>query len=127
MAKYTNKTVSLRREQFIAAWREHAPEVTFAQMSLEQFEEGTQSPQEVRKLMNAAQTKLAGLKLDRDKADREMNDKMLIIGHAIRGNPAYGEDCAFYRSLGFVPRSERKTGRKGKGPAGTPPPSADAA
>ncbi len=33
-----------------------------------------------------------------------------MIAHAIRGSQLYGEDCEFYRSLGFVPKSEWKTG-----------------
>lgn len=38
----------------------------------------------------------------------------------------YGEDCEFYRSLGFVPKSERKTGtaRRNKAEKPAAPPDA---
>ena len=53
---------------------------------------------------------LKGLKLKRDKADDTQTHVFILIAHAIRGSQLYGEDCEFYRSLGFVPKSERRTG-----------------
>lgn len=110
MAIYTNKTVSLRREQFLASWLEFAPDVTFAGLTLAQFEDKSKTPLDARKSIREVQTKLRGLLLDRDKADELLNQDLILIAHAIRGNELFGEDCAFYRSLGFIPKSERKTG-----------------
>ena len=62
------------------------------------------------KLIEAAQSKVDGLLIARDKTVAALNEKMLLLAHAIRGNPRYGEDCPLYRALGFVPKSERKTG-----------------
>ena len=53
---------------------------------------------------------LKGLKLKRDKADDALTKVLVLIAHGIRGNELFGEDCEFYRSLGFVPKSERRTG-----------------
>ena len=63
-----------------------------------------------QRLIADLKTKLKGLKLKRDKADDALSKVFVLIAHGIRGNEAYGEDCQFYRSLGFVPKSERKTG-----------------
>ncbi|MBA2593787.1 MAG: hypothetical protein M3495_08480 [Pseudomonadota bacterium] len=30
--------------------------------------------------------------------------------NAVRGDVEYGEDSAFYKALGYVPKSERKSG-----------------
>ncbi len=38
MPKQTTTTVSQRREQIIASWREFAPDATFANLLLAQFE-----------------------------------------------------------------------------------------
>jgi hypothetical protein len=129
MAIYTNKTVSLRREQFLSSWLEFAPDVTFAGLTLAQFEEKSKTPLEARKSITEVQTKLRGLLLDRKKADELLNQNLILIAHAIRGNESFGEDCALYRSLGFVPKSERKRGQGRKsGAAEVPaPPNADAA
>lgn len=129
MPKHTQKTVSARRSQFIASWREYAPDETFAGISLEQFEESTLAPLETRARLVEARTKISGLQLERNQADRAMNDTMVIVAHAIRGNPAYGEDGPFYRSLGYIPKSERRSGRshRTKGDAASNPPDANAA
>jgi prophage DNA circulation protein len=126
MAKANTKTVLQRREKFLTAWREHAPDATFAETSLAEFEAQTNNLDLVIQQMKAAQSKLDGFMLDRDKAVHELNEKMLLIAHGIRGTPQYGEDCSLYRALGFVPKSERKTGlKRNNGNASTE--SADAA
>lgn len=132
MAKYTDQVVSQRRAQFLSSWQEFAPEMTFAGFTLAQFEEETMKPLDVRKEMADLKTKLKGLKLKRDKADDTQTKLFVLIAHAIRGSQLYGEDCEFYRSLGFVPKSERKTGtvrrKKEEKPAPAPAaPNADAA
>jgi hypothetical protein len=110
MAKANTKTVLLRRDKFLTAWREHAPDATFAETSLVEFEAQTNNLDQLVQQMKAAQSKLDGLMLDRDKAVQDLNEKMLLLVHAIRGTPQYGEDCSLYRALGFVPKSERKSG-----------------
>jgi prophage DNA circulation protein len=126
MANANTKTVLQRREKFLTAWREHAPDATFAETSLAEFEAQTNNLDLVIQQMKAAQSKLDGFMLDRDKAVHELNEKMLLIAHGIRGTPQYGEDCSLYRALGFVPKSERKTGlKRNNGNASTE--SADAA
>lgn len=112
MAKYNTNTVPQRSAQFLSSWQEFAPEVAFAGMTLAEFQTKAQSPVQARQALADARTKVSGLIMDRDKSDEEMNRNLLLIAHAIRANPAYGEDCAFYRSLGYIPKSERKTGRR---------------
>ncbi len=112
MSNYIDPVVSRRRAQFLSSWQEFAPTVTFAGFTLAQFEEESTPPIDIRKEMADLKTKLKGLKLKRDKADEALTKILVLIAHAIRGNEAYGEDCELYRSLGFVPKSERNTGRK---------------
>lgn len=95
---------------FQAAWREIAPEGNFAGMTLAAFETQTallaQSTQRLQSL--AAQTS-AEVKA-RAEADAAAREAMRIVAHAVRGDPAYGEDSALYRAMGFVPLSERQSG-----------------
>ena len=130
MANTNTKKVSFRREKLLSSWLEFAPDATFAGFTLAQFEAGSQEPLEIRQTMEAAKTKLAGLKLKRDKAEEKLNETLVLIANSIRGTPAYGQDCELYRSLGFIPKSERKTGtvkKKKVVKTTTPPPDADAA
>lgn len=106
----STKQVLLRRDRFLAAWREHAPDATFAKMSLDQFEAETVTPDTIGSEMEAARIKLSGLKLNRDQAVRDVIDKTMDVAAAVRGDLDYGTDCALYRALGYVPKSERKSG-----------------
>lgn len=128
MANNKTKNVSLRREKLLASWLEFAPGATFAGFTLAQFEEASMEPLQVRKTMEAAKTKLAGLKLKRDKAE----ETLVLIANSIRGTPEYGQDCELYRSLGFIPKSERRTGTGARKKAeltapAAPPPNTDVA
>lgn len=124
MPKQTNATVSQRRAQFIASWREFAPGVTFANLSLAQFEVETEKPLEVRSRMTAVQAQLRGMKIERDQADLAATEVFVSVANSIRGNPDFGLNSPLYRSLGYVPKSERK--RAKRKPAAKAEPSAEA-
>jgi hypothetical protein len=119
--------VSQRREQFLSSWREYAPEATFAKLSLEQYEAESKKPLEIRSRMITARTQLGGMKLERDKADEAHSEMLTAIANGIRADPAHGPDSPLYRSLGFIPKSERKRPRSRKPGAGESPADADAA
>lgn len=129
MAKISLNNVSARRSQFIAAWREYAPEATFDGSTLAQFEAETLEQLNVSLLMEAAKAQIAGLMMDRDRAHAAMNRKMVMVAKAVRGHFAFGEDSNVYRAMGYVPLSERKSGltRKMKNATPPTPPTASAA
>lgn len=101
-----------KRAQFLSSWAEYAQDKTFGGMTLAEFETKSMEPFDVRKDLGDARTKVSGLILKRDKADDNLNEDLVLIAHAIRADQEFGEDSPFYRSLGFVPKSERRTGRR---------------
>jgi hypothetical protein len=118
MSKYNNTALTRKRAQFLSSWEEYAQDKSFAGMTLSEFETKSETPLAVRKELAAARTKANGLILKRDKADDSLNEDLILIAHAIRADKNFGEDCPLYRSLGFVPKSERRTGRRrGNSPA----------
>jgi hypothetical protein len=108
MPRITTTTVSQRREQIIASWREFAPDATFANLTLAQFEVESQKALDVRSRMAALQTQLKGLMIERDLADETQAELFVSVSNSIRGNPEFGLNSPLYRSLGFVPKMERK-------------------
>lgn len=115
--------MSIRRNQFIAAWRKFAPEATFAGRTLAQFEVETLEPINVRSLMVEAKVHVAGLMRDRDRADAAMSLKLLMVSNAVQGNEAYGPDSNLYTAMGYVAASVRKSGlvrKKANTPVPTP-------
>ena len=43
-------------------------------------------------------------------ADQDSNDTMLMVVNAVKGDPDHGEDSALYAAMGYVRKSERRTG-----------------
>lgn len=112
MPKLSTKHVTQRREAFLASWREYAPEAAFAGYTLEQFETESDKPLEVRTRMTRTRATLAGLKLERAKTDDAYMQMLVAVANGVRADQAFGPDSPLYRSLGFVPRSERKRPRR---------------
>jgi hypothetical protein len=81
-------------------------------------------PLEVRSRMMVVRTQLNGMKLERDKADESHSEMLTAIANGIRADPAHGPDSPLYRSLGFIPKSERKRPRSRI--SDTAPPAEDA-
>ena len=108
MRAINQQTVSTRRDQFIESWRKFAPEMSIAGYTLAQFVAESQAPDEIRQRLSAARTEVAGTLIERQAADSLLKEKLIMLTDALRGTPGYGYDSPFYRSIGFVPKSERK-------------------
>ncbi len=48
------------------------------------------------------------MKIERDLADEAQSELFVSVSNSIRGNPNFGLNSPLYRSLGFVPKAERK-------------------
>lgn len=114
MAKPTNPKVVNRRNSICTVWSELAPTETFAEMTLEQFKEATETPVTVRVRIEAAKAQLSALLRERASADKELRKTQSLVINSVRGNPQHGEDSPLYRALGYVPKSERENGTSRK-------------
>jgi hypothetical protein len=101
-----------RRSTFIHSWRRFALGQTFGGMTLEEFEAETQAMIAVRQKIMTARTELSGLMLDRANADDAAREAFIRMANGVRASSDYGYDCPMYRALGYVPKSESKTGRR---------------
>lgn len=117
------KIVNERSSQLISSWRRFAPEVTLAGMTLAQFEAECQEPNAVQLEIADARTHHKGLITDRNQAEIRLAKKLVNLANAVRCDPNYGSNCAFYRSLGYVIDDERKAPTRKPVPvmAATPP------
>lgn len=104
---------------FLAAWREIAPQASFADMSLAEFEAKTATLAQSAERLRALDAQYAAELKARDETDAAVRETLRLVASAVRGNPAYGEDSRLYRAMGFVPISERQSGltRKAAAPA----------
>jgi hypothetical protein len=95
---------------FTAAWREIAPEASFAGMTLAEFETKTAPLAQSTARLLALDVQYAAELKARDETEAAAKETMRIVANSVRGNPAHGEDSALYRAMGFVPLSERQSG-----------------
>ena len=105
---------------FIAAWREIAPEASFAGMTLAEFETKTAPLAESTARLLALDAQYAAELKARDEAETAAKETMRLATHGVRGNPLFGDDSRLYRAMGFVPLSERQSGLTRKGPEAPP-------
>jgi hypothetical protein len=122
MAKRSYPPTAERIGIFLAAWREIAPQASFAGMTLAEFETQTAPlALSIQKLQALDAQYVAELKA-REEADTAARETLRLVAHAVRGTPAYGEDSQLYRAMGFVPLSQRQSGltRKATASAAAP-------
>ena len=114
-----NRTVD-RIGTFQAAWLENAPDAVFAGMTLEQFKEATKAPGELQEEILALVQQTARRKVESLKAMASVNEVLDLVVNSVKGTPKFGADSALYRSLGYVRKSERRTGLTRKSSAKSP-------
>ena len=100
---------------FRTAWKELAPQESFAGMTLAGFEAATALPLTLRDQILGLEKQLEGRKTERTKADAAARLLLDLVVNSVRGTPQYGPDSSLYRALGYVRKSERRSGLTRKG------------
>jgi hypothetical protein len=93
-----------------AAWRDIAPDATFAGMTLAEFEAATEPPLALRGDMDNLQTKLKGMKASQADVDLAANELTDLVVNSIKGTPGFGQNSPLYSACGYVRKSDRKSG-----------------
>ncbi len=111
MSELRNKSVSFRANRLLTAWRLYASSAEFAGMNADDLQAQVQSAQDVRQQIQRAEALLSGLRQQRDHDENALSRRVTEIVNSVRGHLDYGEDCSFYRAIGYVPTSEQRRGR----------------
>lgn len=103
--------------EVINAWKTLRSEKSFAGVTLAQFEAKIKPAFDARVAIAALESQLIAAQNQRDDADAIALGTIALLVNAVKGDPAEGEDGEFYEALGYVRKSERKSGlRRGKQP-----------
>ena len=99
-----------------SAWETLRPTKSFAGMSLDQFRQKVAPSLAARATLARLENETIAALNQRDDADRASLDAVQLVVNAVRGDPAEGEDGELYEAMGYVRKSERKSGlsRKAK-------------
>ena len=110
MPKVDVKTIREKCNVMNDAWFEGAPGVQFNGIKQNDF----QTEIEAAAADDAAIADLeAELKMKRDVRDDKyaaLNEKRSKVGQGVAGSPDYGDDSPLYGAMGFVRKSEKKSG-----------------
>lgn len=121
MEKLRGPHIVERGEHFLLCWKEQVPEGTrFAGIDRKDLKYEVEAAKEARERVRSVEIWLRSLRFERDQADRKLAKKLMKVAAGVRADPEHGEDCAFYRALGFVPLSENRSGRPRKKKAAKP-------
>ena len=118
MARIDKTRLNGKAEKMEDAWKEGAPDIKFMGRTLPGLTdlraEIRDEEQEVEDLLAQAAIKQKNI----DGKYLKMEEMMVDVANGVRGNEDYGDDSPLYGAMGFVMKSERKSGltRKSKKP-----------
>ena len=98
----------------LQAWKDLRPTKSFAGMTLEQFTAKVKPSLDERDAIDTLNNQLLAASDRRDIADVESMALVLLVVNAVKGDVTEGEDGELYEALGYVRKSERKTGKTNK-------------
>jgi hypothetical protein len=93
------------------AWRQASPGAVIAGMTLAEFEAATTEPLTTRQEIERLNIQLNSARTKRDIADVAARDLLEVVVSGVKGTPEFGANSVLYGLLGYVRRSERKTGK----------------
>ena len=111
------KEMNDRIAQVVSSWETLRPNKSFAGMSLEQFRATVAPSLSARQAITRLESEVISAQNQRDDADRKSMTAILLVVNAIKGDPQEGEDGELYEAMGYVRKSERKSGLSRKGTA----------
>jgi hypothetical protein len=79
-------------------------------MTLAQFQAAVKPSFERRNDIAVIEGQFTSLINQRNDADKVSLEQCNLVVNAVKGDPAFGEDSALYETMGYVRKSERKTG-----------------
>lgn len=114
-----------KAQQIDNALTQIAPSVVFGGIARDTgFEVSIQDSLDAQALVEQRKADVTAAQNERDAKLGILANQTKLIVNGVKGNPAYGTDCALYEAMGFVPDSKRASGLTRGIP--TPPPTTPA-
>ena len=106
----------------VKAWGDLRKTKSFAGMTLDQFKAAIKPSLDARDALGTLADQTTAALVERDDADAASMKQVLNVVNAVKGDITEGEDGELYAAMGYVRKSERKSGKtnKPKKPAPTP-------
>jgi hypothetical protein len=122
MAKLSPKKALERLEKFENALNQQAPAAKFGGIDTPVYSGQVQLSRDARAAVVNAENQLKAANNNRDDTDAEGLRQAQLIVNGVIGDPLFGPDSSLYEAMGFVRKSERKSGLTRKTTEPTPTP-----
>ena len=110
MPNVDNKKVREACNKMNDAWLEGAPSAKFNGIAQDAFQADIEAAAADDAAIADLRSEL-NMKIDvRDDKYKALDQKRSKIGQGVAGDPAYGDDSPLYGAMGFVRKSEKKSG-----------------
>ena len=96
--------------QTLKAWGDLRAKKSYAEMSLVNFTAAVQPSLDTREEIDNLRHQLKEALMRRNAADATSCAHCMDVVRAVAGDKSEGPDSPFYKALGYVPASERKSG-----------------
>ena len=103
--------------QVIDAWETLAANESFAGLTLEQLKALLQPLLEAQEKVSADRAALREAKNVCVAQSKSCYDTALLVVNGVKGHPALGEESSLYETMGYIRKSDRKSGLTRKGRA----------
>lgn len=110
MNSISPKKTMEKLETILNAFEQLAPNETFGGMTVAQFLAQVNEARNIRAEIADLEDQLANLKVRRDTIDAKSLEKAQLLVNGVIGNPDFGPDSALYEGMGYIRKSNRKSG-----------------
>jgi len=104
----------------LQAWEDLRETKSFAGMTLAEFKAKIKPSLDARGAIDKLNNQMIAACDQRDDADVESMKQVLLVVAAVKGDITEGEDGELYEAMGYVRKSERKSGKTNKKKAAAP-------
>ena len=104
--------VEQKLNEVTSAWENLAAAKNYGGMTLDEFKAQVKPSLDARKSIKDLENKISAQQNLRDDADIESLRLVALVVNGVKADPEEGEDSALYEAMGYVRKSERKSGLK---------------
>ena len=120
MPTQSPKKVAARLQKVIDGWTTVRPAKSFGGMTLEQFKAKVQPSLDTRSQLVTLKSQTTDSRVQRQQSDSASLETAQLVVNAVKGDPEEGEDGSLYAAMGYIPKSQRRSGLTRKGQTATP-------
>jgi hypothetical protein len=110
MAKLSPKKALERLEKIENALKQQAPAGKFGAIGSSDFSVQVQKSRDARAAIIDLENQLRAANNSRDVVDTENLRQAQLVVNGVIGDPEFGPDSSLYETMGFIRKSERKSG-----------------